>query len=159
MKLLRHLQPATMSPSSYLRIPFKPRHPLPHLSSQTLLTFPTAQIILVTLNRPASLNCISTSQHHELASIWDWMDNEPSIRCGIITGAGQKAFCAGADLKGTASCVPHLASLHSSQNSRIRLIYSTHTQNGTKATTPAKSAPSPALVSAAFPTGPAVRSL
>ncbi|KAI4280561.1 MAG: hypothetical protein L6R38_004357 [Xanthoria sp. 2 TBL-2021] len=88
-----------MSPSSYLRIPFKPRHPLPHLSSQTLLTFPTAQIILVTLNRPASLNCISTSQHHELASIWDWMDNEPSIRCGIITGAGQKAFCAGADLK------------------------------------------------------------
>ena len=87
--------------SSSSQIPFKPRHPLPHLSSQTLLAFTTPQILLVTLNRPASLNCISTSQHHELASIWDWMDNEPSIRCGIITGAGDRAFCAGADLKGT----------------------------------------------------------
>ncbi|CAO1603580.1 hypothetical protein XANCAGTX0491_007162 [Xanthoria calcicola] len=88
-----------MPPSSSSQVPFKPRHPLPHLSSQTFLAFPTPQIILITLNRPASLNCISTSQHHELASIWDWMDNEPSIRCGIITGAGNRAFCAGADLK------------------------------------------------------------
>ncbi|KAI4277234.1 MAG: hypothetical protein LQ337_001948 [Flavoplaca oasis] len=88
-----------MPPSSSPHPPFKHTHPLPHISSQTLLTFPTPQIILVTLNRPASLNCISTSQHHELASIWDWMDNEPGIRCGIITGVGEKAFCAGADLK------------------------------------------------------------
>ncbi|KAL8647067.1 MAG: hypothetical protein Q9226_006591 [Calogaya cf. arnoldii] len=88
-----------MPPTSSPQIPFKPRHPFPHISSQTFLTFPTPQIILITLNRPASLNCISASHHHELASIWDWMDNEQSIRCGIITGAGGKAFCAGADLK------------------------------------------------------------
>ncbi|KAL8999905.1 MAG: hypothetical protein Q9169_001311 [Polycauliona sp. 2 TL-2023] len=86
-------------PQSSASVPFSPKHPLPPLTSQTLLTFPTPQIILVTLNRPGALNCISTSQHHELASIWDWMDSEPSIRCGIITGAGDKAFCAGADLK------------------------------------------------------------
>ena len=83
------------------RIPFTPQHPLPNLSSETLLDFPSPQILLVSLNRPSSLNCISTTQNHELASIWEWMDDEPSLRCGIITGAGTKSFCAGADLKGT----------------------------------------------------------
>ncbi|KAL8911517.1 MAG: hypothetical protein Q9171_003325 [Xanthocarpia ochracea] len=81
------------------RILFTPQHPLPNLSSETLLDFPSPQILLVTLNRPSSFNCISTTQHHELARIWEWMDNEPSLRCGIITGAGNKSFCAGADLK------------------------------------------------------------
>ncbi|KAL8769745.1 MAG: hypothetical protein Q9209_004361 [Squamulea sp. 1 TL-2023] len=88
-----------MSPSSSQKLPFTPQHPPPQPSSQTLLTFPTPQIILVTLNRPTSLNCISTTQHHELASLWEWLDTEPSLRCGIITGAGNKSFCAGADLR------------------------------------------------------------
>ncbi|KAL8735192.1 MAG: hypothetical protein Q9166_001068 [cf. Caloplaca sp. 2 TL-2023] len=73
--------------------------PPPPLSPLILLTFPSPHIILITLNRPSQLNCLSTPQHYELSSLWTWIDAEPRIRCGIITGAGTKAFCAGADLR------------------------------------------------------------
>ncbi|KAL8709335.1 MAG: hypothetical protein Q9220_005928 [cf. Caloplaca sp. 1 TL-2023] len=73
-----------------------PPPPLP--TGHTLISFPHPQILLVTLNRPEALNCVTTAQHHELHALWQWLDNEPSMRCGIITGKG-KAFCAGADLR------------------------------------------------------------
>ncbi|GIJ98654.1 hypothetical protein Aspvir_000772 [Aspergillus viridinutans] len=62
------------------------------------LSFPSPHILLVTLNRPRDLNCINTTGHQELSSIWQWLDDEPSLRVGILTGTG-RAFCAGADLK------------------------------------------------------------
>ncbi|KAM7197230.1 ClpP/crotonase-like domain containing protein [Rhypophila sp. PSN 637] len=64
-----------------------------------LLSFPAPHILLVTLNRPAQRNAVNSAQHAALASIWDWFDSEPSLRCAVITGAGDTAFCAGADLK------------------------------------------------------------
>jgi len=70
----------------------------PPALTHALVTFPRPTILLVTLNRPKSLNCININGHHELQAIFKWMDNEPSIRCGIVTGTG-RAFCAGADLK------------------------------------------------------------
>ena len=72
-----------------------------------ILSFPSPQILLVTLNRPKQLNCINLDGHEELHRVWAWMDEEPSIRVGIITGTG-RAFCAGADLKGVYSRSPHL---------------------------------------------------
>ena len=80
----------------------------PPTTSFTAISFPTPQILLVTLSRPKALNCISSQGHQELHSLFSWLDAEPSLRCGIITGAG-RAFCAGADLKGTSSlfsCFP-----------------------------------------------------
>ena len=65
----------------------------------TRLTFPIKHTLLVTLSRPQSLNCINSHGHQELDAIWSWLDNEPSLRVGIVTGEG-RAFCAGADLKG-----------------------------------------------------------
>jgi len=69
-----------------------------------LVTFPTAHIMLATVNRPREMNCISTSMHIYLSDLWAWYDATPSLWCAIITGApaapGRKrAFCAGADLK------------------------------------------------------------
>jgi enoyl-CoA hydratase/carnithine racemase len=64
----------------------------------SLITFPTPSILLITLNRPKALNCINTRGHYELDALYTWFDNEPSLRCAILTGAG-RAFCAGADLK------------------------------------------------------------
>ncbi len=63
------------------------------------VSFPSPQILLVTLNRPKQLNCINAQGHWELHELWNWLDAEPSLRVGIITGSG-RAFCAGADLKG-----------------------------------------------------------
>ncbi|PYI26411.1 ClpP/crotonase [Aspergillus indologenus CBS 114.80] len=62
------------------------------------LSFPLPHILLVTLNRPRDLNCINTQGHAELDAIWGWMDVNPALRVGVLTGSG-KAFCAGADLK------------------------------------------------------------
>lgn len=73
---------------------------LPTPTSNTItLSLPHPHVLLVTLSRPKALNSISTAGHHDLDAIWTWMDNEPSIRVGILTGSG-RAFCAGADLKG-----------------------------------------------------------
>ncbi|PSS25525.1 hypothetical protein M430DRAFT_39599 [Amorphotheca resinae ATCC 22711] len=71
--------------------------PPPPLQS-AIATFPHPAVLLVTLNRPKDLNCISTPGHYELDALWRWYDTEPSLRCAILTGNG-RAFCAGADLK------------------------------------------------------------
>ncbi|KAK7957181.1 uncharacterized protein PG986_006403 [Apiospora aurea] len=64
----------------------------------TLVSFPAPHVLLVTLNRPQQLNCIPRPQHFALERLWDWYDDEPTLRCAVITGTG-RAFCAGADLK------------------------------------------------------------
>lgn len=66
--------------------------------NNVLVSFPTPSTLLITLNRPRDLNCINTPGHYELDALYTWFDNEPSLICAILTGAG-RAFCAGADLK------------------------------------------------------------
>ncbi|KAL9106764.1 MAG: hypothetical protein Q9227_008263 [Pyrenula ochraceoflavens] len=63
-----------------------------------LISFPHPRILLVALNRPRSLNCINLTGHWELHDLFNWYDNEPGLRCAVVTGMG-KAFSAGADLK------------------------------------------------------------
>lgn len=75
---------------------FTHQPPQTHLAE---LSYPSPEIVLVTLNRPKQLNCINSAGHEELDAIWRWLDSEPSLRVGIVTGSG-RAFCAGADLKG-----------------------------------------------------------
>ena len=54
---------------------------------------------LITLNRPKALNALSPSLVGELASAATAFDADPSIGCIVVTGAGDKAFAAGADIK------------------------------------------------------------
>lgn len=70
----------------------------PPQSSIFTLTFPSPHILLVTINREKRMNAIPTQGHKDGFAIWNWFDEEPSLRVGIITGAGDKAFSAGADL-------------------------------------------------------------
>jgi enoyl-CoA hydratase/carnithine racemase len=57
-------------------------------------------IIVVTLNRPEVLNALNTQMGRELHELWTRLAAEPGeTRCVVLTGAGEKAFCAGADLK------------------------------------------------------------
>ncbi|MDQ0884283.1 enoyl-CoA hydratase [Peribacillus sp. V2I11] len=56
-------------------------------------------IALVTLNRPDAANALSTELLHCLAEGLDELKRDSNLRTVIITGAGEKAFCAGADLK------------------------------------------------------------
>jgi len=63
-----------------------------------VLSYPAPGVLLVRLNRPRDLNCINQDGHAELDIIWKWLDAEPTLNVGVITGTG-RAFCAGADLK------------------------------------------------------------
>ncbi len=99
-----------------------------------LLSFPAANIILVTLNRPKDLNCVNGDGHAELDAIWTWLDAEPNLAVGIITGSG-RAFSAGADLKGKL-----LQSNMLSRYSKSPKAVAEETQNGTMSTRPVKDA-------------------
>ncbi|MEW6554340.1 MAG: enoyl-CoA hydratase/isomerase family protein [Actinomycetota bacterium] len=52
----------------------------------------------ITLNRPKKRNALNAELIAELKDAVPRMNAEPEVRCAIITGAGEKAFCAGADL-------------------------------------------------------------
>lgn len=56
-------------------------------------------IALLTLDRPEAANAMSKALLDELNSCINEIDKDPQIHCTIITGSGEKAFCAGADLK------------------------------------------------------------
>jgi len=60
-------------------------------------------ILEVTLNRPDSYNALFSAAHFELAEIFDEFEQDQELWVAIITGAGEKAFCSGNDLKVTAS--------------------------------------------------------
>ncbi len=61
------------------------------------------RLTIVTINRPEAHNALNTVAHEELAAAFDAFAADPDQWVAIITGAGEKAFCAGHDLKQQAS--------------------------------------------------------
>lgn len=56
-------------------------------------------IFIVTLNRPERMNALHSPAHYELDAIWNEFESDPDLWVGILTGAGERAFSAGNDLK------------------------------------------------------------
>ena len=57
-------------------------------------------VLLVKLNRPDVLNALNSQMGRELLELWTRLTPEPgALRCVVLTGTGERAFCAGADLK------------------------------------------------------------
>ncbi|EXJ91631.1 hypothetical protein A1O3_00181 [Capronia epimyces CBS 606.96] len=82
-----------MSSSSY-----KPEIPPPPSDPAVLLSYPAPFVLLVTINRPRQMNSIPFAVHWHLHRVFEWFDQEPTLRVAVLTGAGPKAFCAGQDL-------------------------------------------------------------
>jgi len=59
-------------------------------------------VLEVTLNRPDAMNALHSAVHFELHEIWDEFERDPELWVAIVTGAGERAFCSGNDLKVTA---------------------------------------------------------
>jgi enoyl-CoA hydratase/carnithine racemase len=51
----------------------------------------------LTLNRPDVLNAFNAKMQEELSTIWRGARGDDSVRCIVLTGAGEKAFCTGID--------------------------------------------------------------
>jgi enoyl-CoA hydratase/carnithine racemase len=56
-------------------------------------------IAIITLNRPDSRNALGKDIRDGLFAAWERFEHDPALRVAILTGAGNKAFCAGGDLK------------------------------------------------------------
>ncbi|MBI2886493.1 MAG: enoyl-CoA hydratase/isomerase family protein [Chloroflexi bacterium] len=56
----------------------------------------------VTVNRPEVMNALHAPANHELYEIWADFEQDPEMWIGVLTGAGERAFSAGNDLKATA---------------------------------------------------------
>ncbi len=72
-------------------------------SYQFIRTERRGRILIVTINRPEVLNALHAAAHREMAEAWDGFAADPELWVGIVTGAGDRAFCAGNDLKHQAS--------------------------------------------------------
>src|SRR3569623_1046401 len=55
-------------------------------------------IAVITLNRPDRRNCLDADVRAGLFAAWDRFEHDAALRIAILTGAGEKAFCAGGDL-------------------------------------------------------------
>lgn len=53
---------------------------------------------LITINRPDRLNCVDIATDEALRAAWAWAERTREVRCIVLTGAGDRAFCTGADI-------------------------------------------------------------
>ncbi|KAJ5471778.1 hypothetical protein N7530_009135 [Penicillium desertorum] len=73
-------------------------HSQPPTTNIFKLSFPKPKVLLVTIDREKQRNALPAEAHWEGHGIFSWFDDEPTLLVAIITGAGDKAFCAGQDL-------------------------------------------------------------
>src|SRR4029077_9802379 len=66
------------------------------------------QVATVTLNRPEQRNPLSATMLRDLATAFRWCQHEPEVRVIVLTGAGDRVFCAGADLASFDGDMPDL---------------------------------------------------
>jgi enoyl-CoA hydratase/carnithine racemase len=64
---------------------------------ESLLYDESDGVAWVTLNRPQALNAFDTTMQRELRSLWAMLRTNDDVRCVVITGSGEKAFCTGLD--------------------------------------------------------------
>jgi len=65
----------------------------------TILVERRGAVTLVTLNRPEALNALSSAVLEDLIAAFAAFQADDGQRCAVVTGAGEKAFAAGADIK------------------------------------------------------------
>lgn len=65
---------------------------------ETLLCEVNEQIATITLNRPKVLNALNAQVFDELEAVFAALSKDPSVRVVLLTGSGEKAFAAGADI-------------------------------------------------------------
>jgi len=73
---------------------------------QTLVTELEKGTLIITINRPDKMNALNKTVFNDLDDVIDEVYNNPEIKSAIITGAGPKAFVAGADISEFTSLEP-----------------------------------------------------
>ena len=68
-------------------------------------------VAIVTINRPERLNAMDAEHYSALSEAWTKVRDDPEIRVAIVTGAGERVFTVGADLKSFVSAPPELSTM------------------------------------------------
>ena len=76
-------------------------------------------IATITINRPERMNAMDAEHYASLSAAWTRVRDDPEIRVAIITGAGEKSFSAGADLKSFIGAPQTLAELQLTQKNQL----------------------------------------
>ena len=79
---------------------------------KTLIYEKKESVASVTLNRPEALNAFNVQMRDDLYEVLGAIIDDPDVRVVIFRGAGEKAFCAGADLKEFLGAPPPVAARH-----------------------------------------------
>lgn len=69
------------------------------MSYETILVEQKGAVTLITLNRPKALNALNSQVLEELIEAFAAYEADDGQRCAVLTGSGEKAFAAGADIK------------------------------------------------------------
>jgi enoyl-CoA hydratase len=69
------------------------------MNYQTLLVETANRIAIVTINRPDKLNALNEQAKSELKQVFESLRNDANVDVVILTGAGEKSFVAGTDIK------------------------------------------------------------
>jgi len=77
------------------------------------------RVAYLTLNRPEAMNAMDPETYTALSDGWREVRDNPDIWCAVITGAGERAFTAGADLKRTIPRRPELWEFWQTQQEQI----------------------------------------
>ncbi|MPZ37890.1 MAG: enoyl-CoA hydratase/isomerase family protein [Rhizobiales bacterium] len=64
-----------------------------------LLEKRTNGVAVVTINRPQAMNALDVPAKEQFGDIWQEIADDRQVRVAILTGAGDRAFCAGSDIK------------------------------------------------------------
>jgi E-phenylitaconyl-CoA hydratase len=76
-------------------------------------------IALITINRPERLNAMDAEHYQGLSNAWTRVRDDGDIRVAIVTGAGEKSFTTGADLKSHLSREPQLQDVWLTQREQL----------------------------------------
>ena len=68
------------------------------MSYETILVEQRGAVTLVTLNRPQALNALNTAVLANLIAAFAAFEADESQRCAVVTGSGETAYAAGADI-------------------------------------------------------------
>lgn len=71
----------------------------PSVTSAAIVQIPAEGVVTLVLNRPESYNAINEQMKKELNEALKDASRNPAVRCIVLRGAGEKAFCSGQDLK------------------------------------------------------------
>jgi enoyl-CoA hydratase len=89
------------------------------MSHETLIVEREGPVLLIAVNRPKALNALSRAVLDELSSVLDEAADDRDVRSLIVTGAGDRAFVAGADISELSALTPETAHTFALRGQRV----------------------------------------